>query len=1018
MLLKKFPHWFDSESRIFRAISYLSLLFFFYGLNIFRFDFFSDDFGYFLNFSNLSNSGAGIKDALVSYLTGGVPRLQIGWHVIHQVLHEIFGTTVVAYYLFQILLIFLNCLLIDFLFYGYLTGAGILVINLAMIFIPTTAETFYWVSANYGLFQIFFFLLALLAMKSSSRLFFALGTLSLAFSMLFQEQMVPLFFIFPIIARLIYRNSSISKRALAVTFGAGILLLILFSPQFLLIWEGSKTSLLDTLKMYYPNPISDSARNIGTLLRNTLFGLFPSFQYTSLIASGYSELSGIRKAEYVGQIIAICSLIFLIFLSMPRKGGYFAEKRKSISVIALALFWFLGSSLIVIPIVVITSRYYLLVLPSTLFFLLFLFEKLNYQVTKITFCIALFISAIEHLSLYHLAHFRLVDFERQIFLELDQKLSQFPKTKVLVFNNVPSNIRGVPSGVWLNYHAAEWWFSWRSKPSIRRLDSVGLAAFECRTEEGVSGFRVIYGDYPLERLQKCYPSDEVTFVNADGLKNQEAAKISLSQRKPIEKLFKFNVDVDEKESPQLLSLALEDVNLQYCVVNWKIEIAENRGRSSFRLISKGGKFSEDLVANSSGEASGQLTLYAQSQIKEVGPYYIQVRHSKSLFGPQSSGYTKVKAVEMWGCGGKGQNLAKFMGNHNPDPLNPYLRWSSPAALFTVSIPYSRSSVWERQFGNGVNDIGNYGDFYCFPDDELTIFDKNGSFLSQSYLGMLRWNRLIEVNDKRISIKYKRGPGFGIAERGSIDKMSVEEYESYSKDEMDLEIQQEKLFWADKSYARVIQKIKSKANRELIFRWTYVDSAAQDFSIGTDRGVQTVTSKGLFSNQMFITNDPYVNGFPINFRSRIPYRDDIASLEFSCDTLLESAFSGDLSPDEGIGEIEPLDGRFMYFPNSDISHQTHGLMFSGTIPSGDDAFSGVLSLGKRYRHIESRVGRSFYLPNSDIPHRTHGLTFSGAVLPGQEIEFSYYMIFVVAEGRENIIKRANQIIEEIRKNECK
>jgi hypothetical protein len=42
---------------------------------------------------------------------------------------------------------------------------------------------------------------------------------------------------------------------------------------------------------------------------------------------------------------------------------------------------------------------------------------------------------------------------------------------------------------------------------------VANEAFPCKTENSSDGFRMVFGDYPLERLQKCFSKDEVLFVS-------------------------------------------------------------------------------------------------------------------------------------------------------------------------------------------------------------------------------------------------------------------------------------------------------------------------------------------------------------------------------------------------------------------------------------------------------------------------------------------------------------------------
>lgn len=514
---------------------------FLYGFILSGFEFFSDDFGYFLNFRQQILDGNSVGKILTSYLTGGVPRLQVGWHIIHQILFYFNGIDTTFYFLLEILLIALIGVMFYLFLLGYYRDKAAFFGALILVTSSFYQESFYWVSANYGFFQLLFFLAALLlyrkSLESHFKFFYiSMASLSLAACILFMEQAIPLLVVGPLVAFILAREryGSVAKtRSFFFGVGAFVSLVLLFIPQLFMIKMGSKTSLVDTFNMYYPKPFLSALENLPEILRKTFFSFIPDLKYIHLMLYKNDIFSKDDFKVWIVHLIIFLVLaittcvLFLRSTSFEKKSNDTLMRERCIG----GILWFFGASVVVIPILHFESRYVFLILPAAIFLVLNFIEKLFEKKWFLTSCsFLLFLSAAEISAFYNGPYFSLIAMEKKTFSIVEHELRKNKDVKAVVFLNFPGNFHDALSGVFINYHATEWWLRWKSLPEDFGSHVVGNEVANC-VSGGERGFRLIYGDYPKERLQQCFSKNSTLFVERIG-EGVYSPDIRLSYRDP------------------------------------------------------------------------------------------------------------------------------------------------------------------------------------------------------------------------------------------------------------------------------------------------------------------------------------------------------------------------------------------------------------------------------------------------------------------------------------------------------
>lgn len=990
-----FLSWFRDKALRNNRILYLfwfALIYLIYGLTLHNFAFYSDDFGYFLNFRNQAQNQNSLSSALISYLTGGVPRLQLGWHITHQLLFQIFTTNEALYYYVQVVLLFLNSLLLYHFLSPYVSKLTAFLAVTLVIVNPFFVESFYWVSANYGFFQIFFLMVSFLSLRKAlysektlaSYAWLVFASLNMVLCALYQEQSFPFIFsgsliMFCFTYGKVEFKKSIQRLSFFTLFNL-LFLFLIFLPQVLLISGSSNTSLIDTFKVYYPEPISSSVQNIVTIMKQTLVGEFEVYRKLS------HSISQMKSSNHWAEILSQFKygLLLLIFFGFIVMALYFerlkikSSREKNTKIFQYFLMgiilWFISASVVVMPIKYFMGRYIYFILPpatlllSMLLTRLFLLWPLYAIPIGTLLVIANLLSTV---SFLHHDYFPLIRLEKKIAPQVISEIQNDPKIKAIVFHGFPATHYNATSGVFLNYHATEWWLRWRSLPNDVGILTVGNEATPCFTKEGLAGFKLIYGDYPLERLQTCFSFEQVLFAELKGeIQDSDSLGVKLYRKKAIEWNQTFNTDINLKDS---LTIQLpEDYFLNNCEVNVTVEAENVTGILDVRLHSLGTTMALERVnAKSSGLGYNEVVqLIAKERVSAVGPYSLKLSIANSMGGEYTPTELKatIKNVHLVACG---KSLASniFYENHNPDPNNPYLRWISPAANFSVVMSYANSAIWENYFGIGINDAANTGDYYCFPDDEVRINESNSTITQKAYLGMLYWNRILSLTPDQIKVEFVRKHTDGLAERGKLDIMSMSEFNSYDKQKLPLDMSVVHWFKATEPYSKVEVFLKSVANNPITVNWKFQDSSVFDFRIGTDYGVESILSSGLGYNHQLISLNPAV--FPIIFRDRSPRKENMAVFEWTCSNGYISTFLSD-------GSTE----------------------FNKNL-----VYSDVIQKGK-------------YAKNSFSPHRNHGISFSLELAPGQEKSFYYYKVFLSKwETQRELLLMANQMSQKLLEKEC-
>lgn len=290
--------------------------------------------------------------------------------------------------------------------------------------------------------------------------------------------------------------------------------------------------------------------------------------------------------------------------------------------------------------------------------------------------------------------------------------------------------------------------------------------------------------------------------------------------------------------------------------------------------------------------------------------------------------------------------------------------------FSVIFPYEKAPVWEKYFGIGVNNLVNTGDYYCFPDDELLVKESDKEY--RAYLGLLHWTRNVFKSNKEVVISFSRNSQDGVAKRGAKDIMSVEEFNSYNKDQPPLNMQIQHRFNVQKKYSRVDLTFKSESNLKMNIGWFFQDSSVFDFTIGTDVGVESISLRSLKKNQLFFS--PTDKDIPIVYRKMSPFKTNMAVFEYAC------------SKEDSLS--------FLSSSTNDI-------------------------LGYLNNKSEELINKELFAKNDILPHRNHGIGIEFTLQPGQIRKISYFKVFLSDWNQESdLIKLAQEKINEIERVECK
>ncbi|MBN8536952.1 MAG: hypothetical protein J0M15_07845 [Deltaproteobacteria bacterium] len=974
MLLKKL------SSKIY-YLFWLFLTFTMFIIPIKFFDFYSDDFGYFLNFNNQLRNETSFANALISYLTGGVPRLQLGWHLTHQILYAFIGTNVIWYFVIQSIVIFANCVLLFKLLQNYIENKLAFIITTFFLINCYYIESYYWVSANYCFYQVFFLLASFLLFNKSLEipkgffkyLYIFSSSFALLLSVLYQEQSLP-FLIGASIILFFLNKNQVKQRTLLLQnlvylFLTLLLLLLTFLPQVLLISQSSSTSLVDTFRMYYPSPIDSSFENLKYIFRKAFLGFIPEYKVLSMLLNNLHNIDKELKKVLMLQITFFLAFGLFFYKLLTKANSEEKPNQFKMNHWIAILGWFFGTIIVVLPIKYFVSRYvYFILPPAIIIFFLLTKRFIHLKLYNLVILLFFLISFSHNLSFLYGAYFPLIQIERKVAPLILKSLRDDNIIKAIVFEQFPSNIEGITSGVFLNYHATEWWLRWRSLPQDIGAKVVGINASPCVTEKNEPGFMLAYGEYPKERLQKCFSMEETLFVRLESSIYDSKPIINIIKKKPIY----LKISNLENINKGLRSFYYFDSNIDFssCEVRVKANINTN-GIANIRLYSKGQeRFMERLVVNSSGSGNTTNIELAGSEVAtQKGPYQLGFSVSKPIFSdPDEKLFLKINSLEFSACKND-QFIEKFYENHNPDPNNPYMRWINLKNNFSIQIPYKESMIWEKYFGIGINNASNTGDFYCFPDDELIFTNLNTKTTSESYLGMLKWNRTEKIDSDQILINFDRNPNLLTFEHSTKDKMLIEEFKTYKKSIPPLDIKISHLFQLKKPYSKTSITLKSRSKEPGFFKWTFQDSSVFDFNVGTDRGVETISNDLQIKNQQFLSKNK--NIFPITYRIMAPIHRNMAVFEWSCSKYLDYYFTSDSPSSQN--EVE---------------------------------FSDVLKL------------QNVYSKNENLPHRNHGLVFKGFIKPNEEIKLTYFKSIITDwENIDELKSKTDNLVNILKTKEC-
>jgi hypothetical protein len=949
--LKKIPDW----------VVYSLLVWAIYGIGIVFFDFWSDDFGYFLNFRRVLSEPSGLYSSLASYLTGGVPRLQLGWHLTHQVLFLFFGTSVVYYFAVQCVILVLNSVLLNRTMAPLVGKQVSFWSGVFLIVCPFYRESFYWVSANYGFFQVFFFLLTWLAvdralLRSGKRRLglLSVAAVSLVFSCLYQEQTITFLPLFPVVYLLAHAATPSATGgfrarfiAVAQVFLIGCVLFVaLYLPQLLVIDTSGSASLAQSIQSYYPHPLQSLESNIPKLLRWTFGGILPSFEH--LYGFG-NHLSSIRRLFILLMALSTITALCAVFAAR-RVDVAGRSSRGSWRLVLAIVVWWLGSSIVVMPLVEYLSRYVYVVLPPALLLVLTVLFKFG-RVGRIAVPLLALICAVELQSFFYGAYFQLIQVERKAYNQVAAQIKLNPDIKGVVFRDFPVTLNHAVSGVWLNFHATNWWLKWRSLPEKLPIEIVGNNIVpQSKTPFSPGGLRLIYEPYPRSRMKKIYQPNEILIADFKGSAFAAEPNIEFSIRAPFaRRLIEKPSTISKRRKARNFYLPKSLGDLRGCNVD-VVATAEAKGTlAAISLFDGRGHQVSGAAAYSSGLASGESKVFFRTTISSQGPYFVRLTqqpHPVTAGENREDWSINLKKLHVFGCGAE-YEASQFLDNHNPDPAFPILRYVNPQMNYSIVMPYPNAQMWEVPWALGINDARSAGDYYCYPDDRVTIEAADGKRFS-AYVGMLSFKREVVTPGDSFQVTFSRKQGDPLTQRGSLDRMSKEEFDGYWRDQLPLDISTTHRFKLDRNYSTVSVSLRSRYRTPMKVRWIFEDSAVFDFGFPDDKGVGTVVlSSGVEGQEFRSTRPPEAGDVSINHRLRYPLLPNVGAFDFSMSPLRGGSF---------------LSGGYS---NQSFSEQPKDLLtYGGKIPA-----------------------------DKTPPHRVHGLWFDVELQPNETKTFDYAKVFL-------------------------
>jgi hypothetical protein len=306
----------------------------------------------------------------------------------------------------------------------------------------------------------------------------------------------------------------------------------------------------------------------------------------------------------------------------------------------------------------------------------------------------------------------------------------------------------------------------------------------------------------------------------------------------------------------------------------------------------------------------------------------------------------LKKLHMFGCGEE-YEATQFLDNHNPNPTFPILRYANPQMNYSIVMPYPEAQMWEVPWGLGVNDVRSAGDYYCYPDDRVSIEASDGKRFS-AYVGMLAFKRVVETPGDLFQVTFSRKQGDPLTQRGALDRMPKEEFDGYWRDQLPLDISARHTFKLDRNYSTVRVTLRSRYPLPMKVRWVFEDSAVFDFAYDDDKGVSTVVlSSGVEGREFRSTRAAEMGDASINHRIRYPLLPNVGAFDFSMSPLRAGSF---------------LSGAYS---NQSFSEQAKDtLKYEGSIP-----------------------------PDKSPPHRIHGLWFDVELQPNETKTFDYEKVFL-------------------------
>lgn len=540
-----------------------------------------------------------------------------------------------------------------------------------------------------------------------------------------------------------------------------------------------------------------------------------------------------------------------------------------------------------------------------------------------------------------------------------QSFAENSSLSAVVFEQFPEDASFVTDKTWIERCISARTESSANAASLamRKVEAAGrFAEPVIGVGDAPSGFVVADNRPVSRRMRRRFAPEQVLFIRQAGPTADEPIRIASYQKLPFqEQLLTEPIVLNGKDHVRDINIPLAHQRLSDCYLDVLATTSSKVRLAALHLFRQDGSSVEGGSTYSAADSSDAEDIFMRVLVRGDSPLFLRLASQPIPFDSisQVGDGTEIvfNRIEIRGCGSEVKSKV-FLGSHNPDPNHAFHRWTSPQGNYSVVLQYLGSPFSGNTWTVGVNGGMNMGDYYCYPDDVISLWDKDNKKMA-TYAGVMRWDRVTQMEAGRLTIALHRTPKSGFLPYEKFDGTPRAHFDSYPKDNLPLDIRIKHVFDVDRTYGEVAVRIKSLAPHPVRIRWTFQDSSVFDFKNGTDAGVRIMSLNEELRDSLYISTRATAGDNPIAYREIYPARANLAVMEHSNSPFLRGYFAG------GYYGIHQADSPVILDEVRPDSLQIRGAFNAQIAP----------------------------------PNRVHGIWFELALEPGEEKQFTYYKFFL-------------------------